>query len=968
MYNPQSLPMSTISRLIVWIVFLTFSILILQRCQPASPLDITATATSVVRPLLVDTSLLDSIIYLRKNEKTEVLNDLILMLKGQKKEHDPTLAFAIYQRGIIEYFAYNYRGASQYYQDALWRYEKNNAPSDFSTICRLYRNLSSCFYYGGESFDSTYYYINNGIRKVEQYPDSLLEDKTLIGLYQWAGFVNNKLGDLASASDFLRMGVDLCKQGRGDYKICGPTFMSYAWTLMDQNKLDSALFYSEQAEDKMLSYSNKFNYHDSTYLSDIYNNRFEIYTKRNEHQKALDVQKKSLAINQKIRPKSRYVAINYNNIGYIYRHEGKPNLARKYLHKSLKINKTDSAFLYMAKNLEILADVAIYEGKDVQALQYLEEALSYFFPNPHHLPIIAASNKSELSLPMSQRARTLYRLHQKQPKVYPLSDVLIAYEQVDSLVSALQYTVRSEESKVLVIENLKPVYEELIGICESKWQTTNDQAFLNKAFKYLERTKALVLRERQHKGQFIKQSIGKKYQERERQLIGNLSHLRGELQNGDNTKERSFQLLNQIQRLQLGLKHYHDSLFHHSKPYENYLSKAEDEISKEIQQSLDKDKIVLDYFVGEHSVFVGTMTAQGMDIQQLAVSPMVLAEQIQQLVAGLDRSGTSMGLKAEERIQLDEQYRATAFWLYQQLIEPLQIDPRYTSLTIIPDGVLSFLPFAALLTEEENIPEDYGAYAYLIKEKRINQQFSLAIWYDNLGREYPVRKDMLAIAPSQSGNRSISSLGKSSLKFSSLRYNEDEVGFLSKRYGAKVLQGEDASRKGVEQLISDYQVIHFAGHAYADINDPYQSFLVFDVEHTEREREELLSLEELEQLELKANLVVLSACQTADGDLAKGEGVISLSRAATLAGAKSVISSLWLINQQSKVELFHRFYAHIADGLPKDEALQRAQLEYIQQENNNRHPYHWAGVVNMGNTEPISLSKSSVWSKMLSKN
>jgi len=892
----------------------------------------------------------------------------VLKDQHQLEEHDPTLAYAIYRRGVMEFRVRNYRIASEYYLDALWRYEKNNAPEDFNTICKLYRNISNCHYYHGEFPDSTYYYIEQGIHKLQQYPDSLLQDDTVLGLYQWAGFVNNELGDLASAIDFLKMGVALCKQDRGRNKTRSRLLMTYALTLMDYNKLDSALLYSREAERTILAQPDVLDYYDSTYLSDIYTNRFEIYTKRNEYQKALEVQKKSLAINQKIRPESEYVAINYNNIGYIYTHGRKLNRAKNYLHKSLQINEANKSSFYMAKNLEILADVAIYEGKDVQALQYLNEALVHFSPNPHQLPIIAASHKGELGLPMSQRARTLYRLHQQAPQLYDLSDVLVAYEQVDSLVSALQYTVRSEQSKVLAIEKLKPIYEDLIAICESRWQTTNDPTFLKKAFSYLERSKALVLRERQQKAQLIKRNTGGKYLEQERQLVGNLLRLQGQLQTGGHTKDESVQLLNQIQRQELSLKTYRDSLYQNVAFYENYLPKTDHEMSSVIQETLGKDKIVLDYFVGEHSVFVGTMTAQGMDIQQLAVSPIVLADRVQQLRVGLDRSGTSMGLKAEERIQLDEQYRAIAFWLYQQLIEPLQIDPRYTSLTIIPDGVLSFLPFAALLTQEENNSEGYVSYPYLIKKKRINQQFSLAIWYDNLGREYPVRKDMLAIAPSQSGNRSISSLGKSSLKFSSLRYNEDEVGFLSKRYGAKVLQGEDASRKGVEQLISDYQVIHFAGHAYADINDPYQSFLVFDVEHTEREREELLSLEELEQLELKANLVVLSACQTADGDLAKGEGVISLSRAATLAGAKSVISSLWLINQQSKVELFHRFYAHIADGLPKDEALQRAQLEYIKQEHNNRHPYYWAGVVNMGNAEPISLSKSSGWSKMLSKN
>ncbi|GJM35861.1 MAG: hypothetical protein DHS20C18_48620 [Saprospiraceae bacterium] len=916
-----------------------------------------------------DSLLLDSIGIIIKGENPKPnLDAFIGRLKKRLPEQHPVLAEAIYKRGILDYRSSNYYKTISFYTDAVWRYEKNNSPADFNTICKLYRNISLNYYFVEGYLDSVYYYADLGLQKMNEYPDSLIDDNIRIGLYQWAGLASREMGDLAASGNFLKMGVDLCKQGRSGYKICGPTTMNYAWTLWDQNQLDSAMHYSLLAEQFFLDQIAGLNAWDSTYIADIYNNRSEILTLSKDHQAAIQAQHNSLIINQKIRPNSRFVAMNYNNIGYAYVHEQKLDSAESYLMRSMQINQALKDTFLLAQNLENLADVCLYKGRHFQALEFLDQAINFYFPNPKNLPTIAALYKYEMILPMSQRARTLYTLHQNDSQSYPLERVLKAYEQVDSLVSALQFSVRSEQSKVLAVEKLKPVYEDLIGICEMGWRTRKDTVLLAKAFRYLERSKALVLRERQQNAQLAAMINQERFQQRERQFIGDINRLNLKLQKGQLTKTESHQLLDQIQRKELSLKSYRDSLYQNAPKYKGYLSDTDIEISKKIRQSLTEKQIVLDYFVGDHAVFVGTLTAEGLGIQKLPVSPEQLADRVTQFRSAINISGTSMNLSLPERLAQDSVYRTNGLWLYKQLIEPLAIPASISRLTIIPDGILAFLPFSALLTQQQDLPEAYASYAYLVKDKVINHQFSLAIWYDNLQRTYPPNKGILAIAPTQTTGKSLSHSGKKPINFSSLRYNQEEIKPLDNNYGAKTLTGREASREMFEQLSGDYQILHFAGHAYADLENAYHSFLAFDIDHSSVVSDELFLLDQLEKLPLKANMVVLSACQTADGDLAKGEGVISLSRAATLAGAKSVVSSLWLVNQQSKVGLFQDFYAYLAQGLPKDEALQLAQLNYMQQEINNPHPYYWAGLINMGDSEPVALSKPSLWAKLFSRN
>jgi CHAT domain-containing protein len=149
--------------------------------------------------------------------------------------------------------------------------------------------------------------------------------------------------------------------------------------------------------------------------------------------------------------------------------------------------------------------------------------------------------------------------------------------------------------------------------------------------------------------------------------------------------------------------------------------------------------------------------------------------------------------------------------------------------------------------------------------------------------------------------------------------------------------------------LSQYRVVHFATHAIVNASHPHLSGLLLSlVDEQGRPQDGFLSLNEIYNLKLPADLVVLSACQTAMGKEMRGEGLIGLTRGFMYAGAQRVVASLWKVDDAGTAELVKRFYrAMLKEGKPPAAALRTAQLEMSRQKLWSS-PFYWAGFVLQG--------------------
>ncbi len=289
--------------------------------------------------------------------------------------------------------------------------------------------------------------------------------------------------------------------------------------------------------------------------------------------------------------------------------------------------------------------------------------------------------------------------------------------------------------------------------------------------------------------------------------------------------------------------------------------------------------------------------------------------------------------------------------LYDVLLGPA-LDPRdktLRKLVIIPDDILWYLPFEALVVG--------GQGRYLIEDFEIS--YSPSITYLLNLADRPSRDaapmDLLAVA-NEEGRSLPGLLRNTTLRLPPLRFAAMEALNISRffpRERRTVLVNEQVSEDSFKRLpLADYRIIHLATHGFLDDDTWWRSALLLrrgpdpSGDGPLRDDDGLIQAFELLGLTLRVDLVVLSACQTAMGQLFRGDGVVGMSGAFMAAGARSVLSSLWSVNDKSTARLMDAFYRGLTEGKTKAEALRLSKLKMLG--SSYRHPYHWAAFVLSG--------------------
>ena len=192
-----------------------------------------------------------------------------------------------------------------------------------------------------------------------------------------------------------------------------------------------------------------------------------------------------------------------------------------------------------------------------------------------------------------------------------------------------------------------------------------------------------------------------------------------------------------------------------------------------------------------------------------------------------------------------------------------------------------------------------------------------------------------------------------------LKWSEKEVTGISKILSGKVFLYDEASEEKFKILAPKANIIHLATHAVIDDEAPLYSKFLFS--HSNKTAEDgLLHTYELYNMDLNANLAVLSACSTGTGKLVNGEGIMSLARGFMYAGCPNVVVSLWQVDDKSTASIMTNFYEEIKKGTDKDTALRNAKLEYLKNaEEVKSNPFYWASFVLIGNPDPVPFNQKS---------
>lgn len=368
-----------------------------------------------------------------------------------------------------------------------------------------------------------------------------------------------------------------------------------------------------------------------------------------------------------------------------------------------------------------------------------------------------------------------------------------------------------------------------------------------------------------------------------------------------------------------------------------------------LQDHLQGDRGLLTFFAGPERLFWFLLHNGNLQTGVIADIP-----QINELTSVLGRSITAYPFAASaEKPVWDSIYRESALALYQMVWKPMAVHfSGISELIIVPDGALAYLPFPTLLTAAPANAMRYRSYPFLLHDYQISYAYS-ASWLANaLARPSPAKNlNCLALAPTFANYEP---------KLDSLEFSSTEVNALEELLGAQVLMGKEADLATFWQLASQYNILHLATHGIDNIYRGDYSYLAFT--KADAATEGRLFVEDLFRNELHADLVVMSACESGVGRYQEGEGVISLARGFVAAGAKSVVSTFWSVNDAKSVDFMLEFYRQLKNGATKDSALRYVQRQYISgATQEDAHPFYWAAYFPVGNMAAVPLSRSLSW-------
>jgi CHAT domain-containing protein len=366
---------------------------------------------------------------------------------------------------------------------------------------------------------------------------------------------------------------------------------------------------------------------------------------------------------------------------------------------------------------------------------------------------------------------------------------------------------------------------------------------------------------------------------------------------------------------------------------------------KQLQAALDANTVLLYHAFANTELLIVAVSRQAVRGYRVKVDPRTLENDLaafRKLVAKPPLERT-----ASERRKLP----ALGQRLYATLIKPAEPSLKNaTTVLLCPEGALNQLPWGALVVAVDK----QGRPTYWVERVAIGLTLSAGV-YLQAKAVRPAERGVAIAAVSQYRRLEVAQAPKtaqlvrrSGRALGDLPAVKQEVAQLRRLLGKQgvvaVLEAE-ATPERARQLAQNARVVHFACHARADDVDPLGSGLLLSPAGSDEGL--LTAAEVVSRWRLRADVVMLSACETAVGQVRRYEGMYGLARAFLFAGARSVGASLWRVSDASTARLMGAFYREYARGVGKAEALRRAQVALLR-DKRYADPYYWSGFVLMG--------------------
>jgi CHAT domain-containing protein len=807
--------------------------------------------------------------------------------------------------------------AEQYYQQALAIYEKL-APNSLEVAGTLH-NLGNVAADRGDLVRAEQYY-QQALAIFEQLaPNSLQVAAATLNL----GNVARDRGDLVRAEQYYQQAMAI-------YEKLAPNSLDVAGTLHNLGNVAADrgdLVRAEQYYQQALAIFEQLAPNSLQVAGTLHNLGVVAYS-RGDLARAEQYYQQALAIYEKLAPNSLEVARTLNNLGVVARDRGDLARAEQLYQQALAIyEKLAPNSLEVATTLNNLGNVAANRGDLARAEQYYQQALAI---------------REKLAPNSLQVASTLQNLANlaRQQKNYPQAQQYLA--RVLAIYETQRAAIPDPETKTAFAERYFNAYT-------LQAQLALDQQQPQQAAFALERSRARTLAELMftralpvptNAPQALKDLIAQQEQlQRELLLLA-----RQQCQTDPDDQDALQRLQAQARQLADRQRQLDRQLREQFPAYADLLNPQPPDL-KQLQAALDANTVLLYHAFANTELLIVAVSRQAVRGYRVKVDPRTLENDLaafRKLVAKPPLERT-----ASERRKLP----ALGQRLYAALIKPAEPSLKNaTTVLLCPEGALNQLPWGALIVAVDK----QGRPTYWVERVAIGLTLSAGV-YLQAKAVRPAARGVAIAAVSQYRRLEVAQAPKtaqlvrrSGRALGDLPAVKQEVAqvrrLLGKQGVAAVLEAE-ATPERARQMAQGARVVHFACHARADGVDPLGSGLLLSPAGSDEGL--LTAADVVSKWRLRADVVMLSACETAVGQVRRYEGMYGLARAFLFAGSRSVGASLWRVEDVSTARLMGVFYRGYALGVPKVEALRRAQVALLR-DRQYADPYYWSCFVLMG--------------------
>jgi len=845
--------------------------------------------------------------------------------------------------GVTYYLDYQERNAVTFYNKVLQLWEHCGQVSQKEKANTLY-NLGISHQYLGNTEDAKTH-LDRSLSIFETVADY---SKYELGLkYHGIGLFYESISDLFRAQLYFSNAANLFEQEAAiaeQFEVLNSTITLY----MGFNDYVAASKYVERARELAQANSDLVLSKD---LVPIYLNAATIAFEQKEFGNAEDLAKKTLSlVDQQANPE--FHATGLEIMAFLSMEREHFGQAEQLLQQVLRIREQFSAegsgLNLLALTHENFAELYLRQGALDKANEHLAKGFHFVAPDTQlderyvpNVSNIEIKNDNTFNRLMDLKARIFDARYEVDDNVAWLQHSINVKHKIDSVIKRGLMLFQFEQSKLDFLDVRFKYYGQAVKDALRLYELTKDSYYLKQAHQFSAQTKAIVLQQELNRINALRTSVSNSTLNQENILRERMNLQQSLLFEADDDNKKSLQRA--LLKAQNELDAFLVTIEREEPTYyqERYKFLKAPSITA-IQNDLPKDMAVIEFFETQSAIYVFWISS----VTFFSTTIPLTDELKQAISAYVDQCGNP-NLEVSQSASL---------LIYKQIMESglAQIGD-VDRLCIIPDGLLHSVSFEALQNSQGYLIEEY-AFSYVYALNLINREYDdtdtvtdsyvgfSASYSDQLNERLRAKKRFFggdALTP--------------------LSFSKKEVEQAATLLSGRTFLDAEATLENFYKHVGNAGIVHLSLHGLVDADDPSRSCIIFD----DSDQEFLLSPPDLYKNHIKADLVLLSACHSANGRVYKGEGVQGMSKSFLLAGAQNVLSSLWNASEYSSMEITQSFLMHAKDGTTFDRSLRKAKLDYLSRVTpSQRHPYYWANFILLGKGgQPVTSQWSLIsWS------